>query len=169
MKPRHASPQQQPFVSGRPYAVQRTRQRLGLKICKVPPSLNLILAPGDPSSGRRKNSSPVPKPSGSPAATCPPSHRPPGAASSFLILPRSVTKSRQRAVPVIGYRSGGSAGAVLPPFRQGLHETGYIEGQIVIIEGQIVIILGLSFLDTLRRTEHVARGSLWKRFDVTAQ
>jgi hypothetical protein len=30
--------------------------------------LNLILAPGDPSSGRRKNSSPVPKPSGSPAA-----------------------------------------------------------------------------------------------------
>src|SRR5262249_26381081 len=81
----------------------------------------------------------------------------------------TVTKSRQRAVPVIGYRSGGSAGAVLPPFRQGLHETGYIEGQIVIIEGQIVIILGLSFLDTLRRTEHVARGSLWKRFDVTAQ
>jgi hypothetical protein len=43
-----------------------------------------------------------------------------------------------------------------------LHETGYVEGQIVII-------LGLSFLDTLRRTEHAARGSLWKRFDVTAQ
>jgi hypothetical protein len=33
----------------------------------VPPSLNLILAPGDSSSGRRTNSSPVPKPSGSPA------------------------------------------------------------------------------------------------------
>jgi hypothetical protein len=71
--------------------------------------------------------------------------------------------SRQRAVPVIGDRSGGSAGALLPPrSAMGLHETGYVEGQIVII-------LGLSFLDTLRRTEHVARGSLWKRFDVTAQ
>ncbi len=45
----------------------------------------------------------------------PPVHRPPGAASIFLILPRSVTRSRQRAVPVIGYRSGGSAGALLPP------------------------------------------------------
>jgi hypothetical protein len=62
-----------------------------------------------------------------------------------------------------GYRSGGSAGALLPPrSARGLHETGYVEGQIVII-------LGLSFLDTLRRTEHVARRSLWKRFDVTAQ
>src|SRR5262249_33395647 len=30
-------------------------------------------------------------------------------------------------------------------------------------------ILGLSFRHALRRTEHVARGSLWKRFDVTAQ
>ena len=49
-----------------------------------------------------------------------------------------------------------------PAFRRGLHETGYVEGQIVII-------LGLSFLDTLRRTEHVARGSLWERFDLTAQ
>jgi len=64
---------------------------------------------------------------------------------------------------VIGYRSGGSAGALLPPrSARRLHETGYVEGQIVII-------LGLSFLDTLRRTEHAARGSLWKRFDVTAQ
>jgi hypothetical protein len=93
----------------------------------------------------------------------PPVHPPPEAASILLILPRSVTRSRQRAVPVIGYRSGGSAGALLPPrSARGLHETGYVEGQIVII-------LGLSFLDTLRRTEHVARGSLWKRFDVTAQ
>ena len=98
-----------------------------------------------------------------PGGNMPPVHRPPGAASIFLILPRSVTRSRQRAVPVIGYRSGGSAGALLPPrSARGLHETGYVEGQIVII-------LGLSFLDTLRRTEHVARGSLWKRFELTAQ
>ena len=48
----------QRFVSEPPHAVQRTRQRLGLKICKVPPSLNLILAPGDPSSGRRTNTLP---------------------------------------------------------------------------------------------------------------
>jgi hypothetical protein len=92
----------------------------------------------------------------------PPVHRPPGAPSTFLILPRSVTRSRQRAVPVLGDRSGGSAEALPPRSARGLHETGYVEGQIVII-------LGLSFLDTLRRTEHVARGSLWKRFDVTAQ
>ena len=37
-----------------------------------------------------------------PGGNMPPVHRPPGAASSFLILPRSVTRSRQRAVPVIG-------------------------------------------------------------------
>jgi hypothetical protein len=93
----------------------------------------------------------------------PPSTGRRGAASTFLILPCSVTRSRQRAVPVIGYRSSGSAGALLPPrSARGLHETGYVEGQIVII-------LGLSFLDTLRRMEHVARGSPWKRFDVTAQ
>ena len=65
----------------------------------------------------------------------PPVHRPPGAASIFLILRRSVTRSRQRAVPVIGYRSGGSAGALLPPrSARGLRETGYAEGQIVTIE-----------------------------------
>ena len=89
----------------------------------------------------------------------PPVHRPPGAASSFLILPRSVTRSRQRAVPVIGYAAVGRPEPFCPAFRQRLHETGYIEGQIVII----------LVLDTLRRTKHVARGSLWKRFDVTAQ
>src|SRR6516164_6173423 len=45
----------------------------------------------------------------------PPVHRPPGAASTFLILPCSVTRSRQRTVPVIGYRSDGSPGAAKPP------------------------------------------------------
>src|SRR5205807_9016344 len=84
-------------------------------------------------------------------------------ASICRLLPRSVTRSRQRAVPVIGYRSGAAAGALLPPrSSRGLHETGYVEGQVVIL-------LGLSFLDTLRRTEHVARGSLWERFDLTAK
>jgi hypothetical protein len=31
------------------------------------------------------------------------------------------------------------------------------------------LILALSFLDALRRMEHVARGLLWKRLDLTAQ
>src|SRR5262245_34113725 len=50
-----------------------------------------------------------------PGGNMPPVHRPPGAASTFLILPCSVTRSRQRTVPVIGYRSDGSAGAAKPP------------------------------------------------------
>ena len=91
--------------------------------------------------------------------------RPP-AAGGRLELPDTAPLRNQVeecAVPVIGYRSGGSAETLLPPrSARGLHETGYVEGQIVII-------LGLSFLDTLRRMEHVARGSPWKRFDVTAQ
>jgi hypothetical protein len=45
----------------------------------------------------------------------PPVHWPPGAASTFLILPRSVTRSRHRPA-VIGYRGGGSAGALLPGY-----------------------------------------------------
>jgi hypothetical protein len=77
--------------------------------------LNLILAPGDPSSGRRRNSSPRSETVRVPGGNMPPVHRPPGAASTFLILPCSVTRSRQRTVPVIGYRSGGSAGCPSGP------------------------------------------------------
>ena len=52
---RHASAQQPNGCLGAPPAVQRIRQSVGSKICKVAPSLNLILAPGDPLSGRRTN------------------------------------------------------------------------------------------------------------------
>src|SRR5262249_30283656 len=50
-----------------------------------------------------------------PGGNIPPVHWPPGAASTFLILPRSVTRSRHRPA-VIGYRGGGSAGALLPGY-----------------------------------------------------
>jgi putative ABC transport system substrate-binding protein len=45
--------------------------------------------------------------------------------------------AQQRAMPVVGYLSSGSPGplnSVIPAFRQGLGETGYIEGQNVAIE-----------------------------------
>jgi len=58
-----------------------------------------------------EHSYPVPKPSWSPASFV---HRPPGRLD-FLILARSVTRSRQRTA-VIGYRGGGSAGALLPGY-----------------------------------------------------
>jgi putative ABC transport system substrate-binding protein len=41
--------------------------------------------------------------------------------------------AQQKAMPVIGYLSGGSPDSGLP-FRQGLNETGYTEGQNVAIE-----------------------------------
>src|SRR5262244_4211330 len=31
------------------------------------------------------------------------------------------------------------------------------------------LIVALSFVDAFRRTDHAARGSLWKRFDLTAK
>jgi putative ABC transport system substrate-binding protein len=45
-------------------------------------------------------------------------------------------RAQERALPVIGYLSGGSAGSSssLVPFRQGLKERGYVEGQNVRIE-----------------------------------
>jgi len=45
--------------------------------------------------------------------------------------------AQQRTVPVVGYLSGGSAGPFAPflaAFRQGLRESGYVEGQNVAIE-----------------------------------
>jgi ABC-type uncharacterized transport system substrate-binding protein len=45
--------------------------------------------------------------------------------------------AQQNPMPVIGYMSGGSASfyaSILPAFRQGLRETGYVEGQNVAIE-----------------------------------
>jgi putative ABC transport system substrate-binding protein len=47
------------------------------------------------------------------------------------------TRAQQRALPVIGYLSGGAPGPFAPfltAFRQGLSETGYVEGRNVAIE-----------------------------------
>ena len=61
----------------------------------------------------------------------------------MLILGGAVTaprtpRAQQRAMPVIGFLGIGSPGAVRAPylaaFRQGLSETGYVEGQTVAIE-----------------------------------
>ena len=53
-----------------------------------------------------------------------------------MTAPR-VLRAQQKAMPVIGYLSIGSSESDvfrLTPFRQGLAETGYIEGQNVAIE-----------------------------------
>ena len=46
----------------------------------------------------------------------------------------SALRAQQKAMPVIGYLSIGSPGVLLAAFRQGLSETGYVEGQSVAIE-----------------------------------
>src|SRR5262249_42754986 len=63
-----------------------------------------------------------------------------GAASLALLagcgrLPFQSQAERQRQVPRIGYLTSGSAGAPYrEPFRQGLHELGYVEGETVGLE-----------------------------------
>src|SRR6202171_574966 len=53
-----------------------------------------------------------------------------------MIAPRAL-RAQQRATPVIGYLNGTSPGPTAPflaGFRQGLRDTGYVEGQNVMIE-----------------------------------
>ena len=53
-----------------------------------------------------------------------------------ITAPRAL-RAQQKAMPVIGFLSGGSPGPYAPyvaAFRQGLRETDYVEGQNVAIE-----------------------------------
>src|SRR5262249_30371945 len=124
-KPRHASPQQPNGLSRGALMRFNAHAKGGIKNLQGATEPELILAPGDLSSGRHRNTllpfrnRPGPRRQHAP--------RPPGAASTVLILPCSVTRSRQRTVPVIGYRSGGSAPRSA--------RVGYVEGQIVTIGG----------------------------------
>ena len=46
-------------------------------------------------------------------------------------------RAQQKAMPVVGYLGGASAGQFAPfvaAFRQGLAEKGYVEGQNIVIE-----------------------------------
>jgi putative ABC transport system substrate-binding protein len=45
-----------------------------------------------------------------------------------------IARAQQKAMPVIGILDGGSGGPMSSPFRQGLRETGYVEGQNVAFE-----------------------------------
>jgi putative ABC transport system substrate-binding protein len=59
-----------------------------------------------------------------------------GAATALTVWP-SPLSAQQKAMPVIGYLNGGVPGPTAPyavAFRQGLSETGYVEGQNVAIE-----------------------------------
>ena len=66
--------------------------------------------------------------------------------SGALTAPHA-PRAQQKQMPVIGYLSGASPGASAPTvaaFRQGLSETGYVEGRNLAIEypGRRVIMIG---------------------------
>jgi putative ABC transport system substrate-binding protein len=58
-------------------------------------------------------------------------------ASGVAIAWPFAARAQQKAMPVIGYLASSSAGPSVPvvyAFHQGLGETGYVEGQNVVIE-----------------------------------
>jgi putative ABC transport system substrate-binding protein len=60
-----------------------------------------------------------------------------GLFSSSVVAWPLTARAQQAAMPVVGYLNGGSAGAfqsLLAAFRQGLSESGYVEGQNLTIE-----------------------------------
>jgi len=59
------------------------------------------------------------------------------ASAAVAVLSPSAVRAQQKAMPVIGYLSGGSPGFYAPyvaAFRRGLDDTGYVEGQNLAIE-----------------------------------
>jgi putative tryptophan/tyrosine transport system substrate-binding protein len=61
------------------------------------------------------------------------------AATAAAALSPAMVRAQQKAMPVIGWLSGSSPGSSAPQmaaFRQGLGETGYVEGQNVTIEAR---------------------------------
>ena len=75
-------------------------------------------------------------------AACGPEARGPNRRRALIVLGGAIVaplavRAQQKAMPVIGYLSGVSPGPLAPfvgAFRQGLSETGYIEGQNLTIE-----------------------------------
>ena len=59
---------------------------------------------------------------------------------SLLAVPHAADAQQQRKVPRIGFLGDGSATSraanTLEPFREGLRELGYVEGQNIIIEAR---------------------------------
>ena len=55
-----------------------------------------------------------------------------------MAAPRTL-RAQQKAMPVVGFLSGGSPGSyssLIAAFRQGMSDTGYVEGRNVVVEAR---------------------------------